>query len=53
MTKDELIEENKMFKEVLQSWIDADMLDMVPSYEDNRDLRNVKLLSIKRCIVQQ
>ena len=46
MTKDELIEENKMFKEVLQSWIDADMLDMVPSYEDNRCLRNEKCKAV-------
>ena len=46
MTKNELIEENKMFKEVLQSWIDADMLDMVPSYEDNRDLRNEKCKAV-------
>ena len=42
MTKRELIEENEMLKEVLQSWLDVDMLDLVPSYEDNRDLRNEK-----------
>ena len=43
-SKDALIhklqDENDKLKEKLESWIDADMLDNVPTYIENRDLRN-------------
>ena len=35
-----LQDENDKLKEKLKSWIDADMLDNVPTYIENRDLRN-------------
>ena len=37
-----LQEENDKLKEKLQSWIDADRLEKVPTYIEDRDLRNEK-----------
>ena len=42
--KDELLhklqDENDKYRKILQSWIDEDMLDNVPTYKEDKDLRN-------------
>ena len=36
------IEESDRLRETLRSWEEVDYLDLIPSYQDNRDLRNEK-----------
>tara|TARA_R110000824_G_scaffold213650_3_gene399882 strand:- start:888 stop:1307 length:420 start_codon:yes stop_codon:yes gene_type:complete len=36
------IEESDRLLETLRSWEEVDYLDLIPSYQDNRDLRNEK-----------
>tara|TARA_R100001082_G_scaffold36914_1_gene19453 strand:- start:98 stop:439 length:342 start_codon:yes stop_codon:yes gene_type:complete len=40
------LQENQELREVLRSWQEVDYLNLIPSYQDNRDLKHEKFKAV-------